>query len=91
MQKPERTFIFSERVSEVQRESDAEIVQRWVQRMPEELRTVFEAYHLGLIRGERCLKHPHRARAAILGVGKSTYYERCRAAHSFLRMNLNLT
>lgn len=90
MQKPERTYIFSERVNEVQKVSDAEIVQQWVQRMPEEMRTVFEAYHIALIRGERCLKHPHKARAATLGISRSTYYERVKAAHSYLRMNLEL-
>ncbi len=65
--------------------TDAERVQSIVNRMPRELRVVFEAYHLGLIRGDSCRKTPHKARALILGISPSTYFKRRKYAHTFLR------
>lgn len=56
--------------------TDAEIIQAIVSRMPEEMRTVFEAYYLMLIRGERCRELPHKARALVLGLKPTTYFRR---------------
>ena len=56
--------------------SDADIVQRYVNQMQPEIRSVFEAYHICLIRGQRCNGMPHEARATILGMPRSTYYNR---------------
>jgi hypothetical protein len=56
--------------------TDAEMVQKVVDRMSKEIKLVFEAYHLMLIRGKRCRELPHKLRAAALGISKSTYGRR---------------
>lgn len=65
--------------------TDADRVQRIVDRMPEEIRTAFEAYHLALIRGERCKNDPHAARALILGISRPTYYRRVEFGWTIVR------
>src|SRR5690606_21872856 len=55
---------------------DAIMVQKVVDTMPEELRGPFEAWYLGIIRGDNCRGLPHAARAATLGLRRTTYYER---------------
>lgn len=64
--------------------SDAEVVQIIVDRMPDEIRNSFEAYHLALIRERRCNNYPHHARALILGIPKSTYFSRVNAGLKFI-------
>lgn len=64
--------------------TDADIIQRIVQEMPYELRSVFEAYHLRLIREQRCRDDlPHKARALILGIDERKYRRRRKAAFRF--------
>lgn len=65
--------------------TDAERVQAIVDRMPEQYRDTFEAYHLGIIRGESCRALPHAARAPTLGISRKTYYRRERWGWGFVR------
>ena len=67
--------------------TDADIVQKIVKVMPYEMQSVFEAYHLGLIRGERCAG-PHEERANLLGITKSVYFKRLPNATQFLARHL---
>ena len=64
--------------------TDAEIVQTIVEKMPDEMRSAFESYHLALIRNERCRGIPHKARALMLGISISTYWLRKDAGSSFI-------
>lgn len=68
--------------------TEAERVQKVVERMPAEMRSAFEARELGIIRGERDKRMPHKARALILGISYETYRIRNNAAHEFLRREL---
>ena len=65
--------------------SDADIVQTIVNKMPDEMRTVYEAKLLCLIRGERCIGIPHAGRAIILGIPKSTYWHRYNSGVRFVK------
>ncbi len=56
--------------------TDAEMVQDVVDRMSGEIRAVFEAFHLMLIRGDRCRELPHKARALALAISEKTYRTR---------------
>jgi hypothetical protein len=63
--------------------TDAEMVQATVDKMSKEISSVFEAFHLMLIRGERCRELPHKSRALALGINYKTYKARNLAAFSF--------
>ena len=65
--------------------TDAERVQSIVESMPPEMRTAFEAYHIGIIREESCKGVPHKARALILGISHSAYKVRVKAGWIFLQ------
>ena len=65
--------------------TDAERVQSIVENMPPEMRSAFEAYHLGIIREESCWGTPHKVRALILGISHSTYKVRVSAGWRFLQ------
>lgn len=65
--------------------TDAERVQKLVEQMPPEMRGSFEAFHLGVIRGESCREWDHHCRWLILGISRSTYYARVRAGWGFLQ------
>jgi len=69
----------------VQRFTDCERVQGIVERMPPEMKDSFEAYHLGIIRGDSCRGSPHKARALTLGMSYSTYKVRVGAGWRFLQ------
>jgi len=70
--------------------TDAERVQKCVERLADEIRAVFEAYHIGLIRGDMCLEvvkgrrrtMTHKKRALLLGISERSYYTRLRFAES---------
>ena len=53
--------------------TDADRVQSVVNKMPEVDRSAFEAYHLGIIRGDSCKGKPHKVRALILRISKKSY------------------
>ena len=72
------------------KEADAERVQKVVEQMPGEMRTVFEAYYLAIIRGVVCRRWPHAARAATLGIPKATYFTRLSAGNVFVAERLDL-
>jgi hypothetical protein len=65
-------------------EKDAELVQGIVDKMPAEIKTSFEAYHIAVIRDELCRDMPHKARANILGIPASTYFTRVQAGWHYL-------
>ena len=71
-----------------QLERDADVVQRIVNKMPDEMRRVFEAYHLAIIRGQRCAGQPHEWRANVLGIPKSTYFTRVSSGWHYLAERL---
>lgn len=64
--------------------TDAERIQSVVNRMADEIRAAFEAYHLGLIRGQSARGWPHKARALTLGVPASTYFRRVNHGRFFI-------
>ncbi len=68
--------------------TDAEVIQTIVNEMPYEPRSVFEAYYLGMIRGQRCNRLPHKARALVLGIGDSTYRRRRRFAYRYCQVRV---
>jgi hypothetical protein len=70
--------------------TDADVVQLIVQEMPEELRAAFEGYHIGLIRGDNCRGLPHKARALILGIPKTTYFNRVQAGRQYVQRRINI-
>jgi hypothetical protein len=65
-------------------EMDAVRVQAIVDRMPDEMRAAFEAYHLGIVRGDSCRDKPHKYRANLLAISESTYYRRKDAGREFV-------
>lgn len=67
---------------------DAERVQAIVNDMDYEMRSAFEAYHLGIVRGDQCRNYPHHARALILAISKRTYFRRVELAREFVRRQL---
>lgn len=69
--------------------TDAERVQSIVDRMPDEMREVFEAYHLGIIRSQKWQK-PHRERAIKLGIPWTTYRYRRDAGYKFVQDLLHI-
>ena len=71
-----------------QLEKDAEIVQRIVDRMPDEMRTAFVACHLEIIRDERCRGWPHTARANSLGITRDQYNWRVKAGKRYIAERL---
>ena len=73
-----------------QLEKDADVVQHIVDRMPDEMRSAFEAYHLAIIRGERCRDWPHKARARTLGIPPTTYFRRKDAGKAYIAARLPL-
>lgn len=71
-----------------QRDEDAEFIQRLVEEMLDGVRTSFEAFHVGVIRGESCRGLPHKARALTLGIDRSTYYDRVEAGRRYLAQRI---
>jgi hypothetical protein len=69
--------------------TDAELVQKVVDRMPNEMKRVFEAYHLMLVDDSRCRCLPHKIRASALGITPKTYRMRVRKAFEFCRIWLD--
>lgn len=68
--------------------TDAELVQKAVDIMPDELRWTFEAYHLCLIRGSRHRELPQKMRAMALGLRPTTYFRRKDSAFTFCQKSL---
>ena len=68
--------------------TDAQKVQEVVDLMHEAMRSAFEAYHLGIIRGDNARMLPQRARAVILGIPWSTYRARCQAGWRYVQRNV---
>ncbi len=69
---------------EVIEDSDAEFVQGIVDRMPGEIRSSFEAFHLGVINGEFCRRRSHKWRCWVLGIDKKQYKSRRLAGHRII-------
>lgn len=69
-------------------DDDAEVVQRYVESMPTEIRVVFEARYLGIIRGDFCRNKPHQWRCLVLGLDKSTYWSRVDSGRNMLKKGL---
>jgi hypothetical protein len=67
---------------------DIDAFQQCVDALAPELRSVFEAFHLGVIHGTYLRKTPHRARAHRLRVGEMLYKKRQRAATENIRHQL---
>lgn len=67
-----------------QDDRDAIFVQALVDQMFPEIRASFESFHVGVIRGDSCRHLPQKARALILGIDRSTYYERVEFGKDFL-------
>lgn len=70
--------------------TDADNVQKVVEKMPYELKSVFEAYHLGIIRDEVCRREPHNARAMMLGISYKTYKRRRDAGWCFIQKSAEI-
>jgi hypothetical protein len=70
-------------------DKDAMIVQRIVHSMCDEIRGPFEAFHIGVIRGASCRGQPHKARALILGLERSTYYDRVQLGRRILSIRIS--
>ena len=68
--------------------TDAEIIQKLVERMGEELRRPFEARHLALIGNRRVNGKNHKQRAHILGIPARTYWYRVDSGHKFIAIEL---
>ena len=64
--------------------TDAEIVQKIVERMPVEIKRAFEARHLAIIAGKRRNGMLHRDRAKILCVPVRTYWYRIECGHRMI-------
>lgn len=71
--------------------TDADRVQRIVERMPPEIRTAFEAYHLAIVRGESCKEHGHKFRWTILAIPERTYFARVAAGRRIIAQWLDLS
>ena len=67
---------------------DIDTFQGCVDRLPKEIKSVFEAFHLGIIRGEYCRHMPHKVRWLILGIDGKTYKSRQLTAREAIRKNL---
>jgi hypothetical protein len=81
---------YSDPHSESLQEQDAQAVQRIVDHMPAEMRTVFEAYHIARIGSGTVHKSHHGDRARLLGISRRTYFVRVKAADSFVERCLTL-
>ena len=68
--------------------SDPEKVQKVVEQMSYEIRSVFEANYLMILRGKRCRNLPHKARALVLGITPKTYKARLQAGFRFCQEKL---
>ena len=66
----------------------AAAVQSIVETMPSTIRGPFEAYNIGVIRGDSCRHIPHKARALILGLDRSVYYKRIDMARAHVAEKL---
>lgn len=73
---------------ETEDSTDAELVQSIVEQMPAEIRSAFEAYHLGIIRGENCRDKPHKWRWLVLGIDEKRYKAREYAGRNLIRNHL---
>lgn len=70
--------------------TDAERVQHLVTQMPNDVRAVFEAYHLAQIGSKRFPGEPHKRRAHRLGMAYSTYKYRVNSGWHFLHRYLTV-
>lgn len=70
-------------------EADAVEIQGIVEKMLPEIRSAFEAYYLGLIRGDTARAWGHKARWLLLGIGKTTYFARKNAGWEFVQRRLS--
>lgn len=61
------------------------IIQEIVDKMPRELRDVFEADYLAIVRGDSCKGEPRKYRAVLLAISEPTYYRRREAGREFVR------
>jgi len=68
--------------------TDADRVQSVVTNMPESESSAFQAYHLGIVRGDSCRGRPHKYRALILGISQKTYKKRVDRAWRILQMQV---
>lgn len=68
----------------MQSHEDADKVQTIVLKMPSELKATFEAKHLGIIDGKKTIRMPHKSRAKMLGISKSTYWKRLDSATKYV-------
>ena len=67
---------------------DVELFQRVVEYLSPELRAVFEAYHLAIIRGCSCKGTPHKLRSAMLRMDPQAYRMREQSAAEIIRREL---
>lgn len=65
--------------------TDAQKVQAVVEKMHGPMRATFEAWELGLIRGDNARNYSQRARALILGLDWAAYRRRYRRAVEFIK------
>lgn len=65
--------------------TDAERVQSIVDKMPDELRNCFEAYHLALIGEKSYQRVPHRIRAGALKITRNVYNLRVKSGWNFVQ------
>ena len=65
--------------------TDAERVQVIVEKMPGEMRSVFEAYHIGLIDEKVCHGQRHKIRAVALDIPTTTYWYRVKSGWQFVQ------
>lgn len=67
------------------RQRDADMVQEVVSSLPDDIRKAFEVRHLCIIDGKRCKRTtPHKERAKMLGISKSTYWARIAVARDMI-------
>lgn len=68
--------------------TDFQKVQTVVDSMHPGMRAVFEAWELGLIRGDNARRYSQRARCLILGLSWSTYKDRHDCAVRYIQMHV---
>lgn len=69
--------------------SDAEIFQLAVLRLGDDVRRAFEACHLALIDEKKYNGTPHKYRAQVLGIPRSTYWYRVKIGRRFISDQLD--
>jgi len=73
---------------EDEHDPDVDTFQRLVDRLPPDIKAVFEAFHLRIIGGFYCRMMPHKQRARLLGIDHDLYRIRERSARDILRREL---